>query len=92
VVIGTVLGDTMLSALRRLAQENASAHAARLPATATASTHAWTGPAPATFDREEARTKAVPVGPAAVTPGLFLRKHWMRVLSGVRRRPAPVYG
>jgi DNA-binding transcriptional MerR regulator len=39
VVIGTVLGDTMLSALRRLAQENASAHAARLPATAAASTH-----------------------------------------------------
>jgi DNA-binding transcriptional MerR regulator len=39
VVIGTVLGDTMLSALRRLAQENASAGSARLPATAAASTH-----------------------------------------------------
>ncbi len=39
VVIGTVLGDAMLSALRRLAQENDSARAARLPATAPAPAH-----------------------------------------------------
>jgi hypothetical protein len=29
VIVGGVLGDTLLAALRRLAQENASAHAAR---------------------------------------------------------------